>query len=163
MHGNLTDQLRACALRCRHTHRFILVYITFLPFAFWSLFGWFTLPIMAVFTFLLCGVENVGVQIEEPHRVLPLNQICASGLRALRFMMADHQGAAGAASVEGIAQLSAGFGGLRAAEVPVELVGRPGGGSAAAQQQHPAAVAASNGGPPASAVVAATAGGLRWS
>ena len=87
---------------------------------------------MAIFSFLLCGVENVGVQIEEPHRVLPLNQICAGGLRALRSMMADQQGAAGVISVEAIAALSAGFGGLQAAEVPVEL-GRPGGGSAAKQ------------------------------
>jgi hypothetical protein len=124
------------ALRCRHTHRFILVYITFLPFAFWSLFGWFTLPIMAVFTFLLCGVENVGIQIEEPHRALPLNQICASGLRALRFMMADHLGAGGATSVQAMAHLSAAFGGLQAAEAPVEL-GRPSGSSSA--KQHPPA------------------------
>ncbi|KAL4444930.1 hypothetical protein ABPG77_003980 [Micractinium sp. CCAP 211/92] len=73
----------------RHTHRFILCYITFLPFAFWPLFKWFTLPVMALFTFLITGAENVGVQIEEPHRVLPLNQICAGSLRALRLMMAD--------------------------------------------------------------------------
>ncbi|EFN57633.1 hypothetical protein CHLNCDRAFT_11790, partial [Chlorella variabilis] len=44
----------------RHTHRFILCYITFLPFALWSLYHWATLPIMAIFSFLLAGVENVG-------------------------------------------------------------------------------------------------------
>ena len=49
---------------------------------------------MAVVSFLLAGVENVGVQIEEPHRVLPLNQMCAGTLRALRAMMEDRQGAA---------------------------------------------------------------------
>ena len=48
---------------------------------------------MAVVSFLLAGVENVGVQIEEPHRVLPLNQMCAGTLRALRAMMEDRQGA----------------------------------------------------------------------
>ena len=32
-----------------------------------------------------------------PHRVLPLNQICAGTLRALRLMMADVEGAAGVA------------------------------------------------------------------
>jgi hypothetical protein len=53
---------------CSHTHRFLLFYITFLPFAFWPLYQWYTLPISAVVAFLLCGVENIGVQIEEPHR-----------------------------------------------------------------------------------------------
>ena len=45
---------------CRHTHRFLLTYITFLPFALWPLYEWATLPIMAVTGFLLLGVENIG-------------------------------------------------------------------------------------------------------
>lgn len=114
----------------RHTLRFLTVYITFLPFAFWCvcsgggalgcagqlyhalqlgqsllqpamltlarpcflspaipapfifrhlpflppsldprpIFGWATLPVMGVLTFLLAGVENVGTQTEEPSR-----------------------------------------------------------------------------------------------
>lgn len=47
---------------CRHTHRFLLTYITFLPFALWPLYQWVTLPIMAVMAFLLLGVENIGEQ-----------------------------------------------------------------------------------------------------
>jgi hypothetical protein len=91
---------------CSHTHRFLLFYITFLPFAFWPLYQWYTLPISAVVAFLLCGVENIGVQIEEPHRVLPLNHICAGTLRALRLMMDDAQPSAD------MAQLAASFAGL---------------------------------------------------
>ena len=49
---------------------------------------------MAVISFLLAGVENVGVQIEEPHRVLPLNCMCAATLRVLRTMVDDREGAA---------------------------------------------------------------------
>ena len=49
---------------------------------------------MAVVSFLLAGVENVGVQIEEPHRVLPLNAMCAALLRVLRTMVDDREGAA---------------------------------------------------------------------
>lgn len=110
--------------------------MTFLPIPFWGLFGWATLPAMALLTFLLAGVENIGVQIEEPHRcvcrlwkaallclpalaaggcmdyaacgkyevlakhlspwpcrVLPLNGICATGVRALGRMMEDWHGA----------------------------------------------------------------------
>ena len=55
----------------RHSQRFILVYITFLPFAFVDLFGWWAIPGMATISFLLAGVENVGVWIEEPHRWVP--------------------------------------------------------------------------------------------
>ncbi|KAL4448047.1 hypothetical protein ABPG75_005266 [Micractinium tetrahymenae] len=39
-----------------------------------------------------------GVQIEEPHRVLPLNQICAGSLRALSLMVADQHGSAAMAA-----------------------------------------------------------------
>ncbi|KAL4859746.1 hypothetical protein ACK3TF_000036 [Chlorella vulgaris] len=91
----------------RHTHRFLLFYITFLPFAFWPLYKWYTLPIMAVLAFLLCGVENIGVQCEEPFRVLPLNHICAGTTRALRFMMNDeHESASMAAFAAGISTLN---------------------------------------------------------
>lgn len=45
---------------CRHTHRFLFVYLTFLPVALWPLYEWFTLPIMAVLTLLLVGLENIG-------------------------------------------------------------------------------------------------------
>lgn len=57
---------------CRHTHRFILCYITFLPFALWSLYHWATLPIMAIFSFLLAGVENVGERREWRRRGSPV-------------------------------------------------------------------------------------------
>ncbi len=44
----------------RHTQRFLLTYLTFLPFALWPLYHWATLPVMAVLGFLLLGVENIG-------------------------------------------------------------------------------------------------------
>ncbi|PSC75297.1 UPF0187, chloroplastic [Micractinium conductrix] len=78
----------------RHTQRFLLVYVTFLPVVYFDFFGWATPAVMAMLTYLLCGIENIGCQIEEPHRVLPLNQICGGTLRALQAMMDDASGAA---------------------------------------------------------------------
>lgn len=73
----------------RHTSRFIIVYLTFLPFALWSYLGWLLLPVSVVLTFLLLGIENIGIQIENPVRVLPLHSFCA-GLKQAALSMARH-------------------------------------------------------------------------
>lgn len=59
----------------RHTSRFVIVFITFLPFALWEYLGWVTIPAAGTLTFLLVGIENIGVQIEEPYRSLPLRAL----------------------------------------------------------------------------------------
>lgn len=59
----------------RHTSRFVIVFITFLPFAFWEYLGWVTIPAAGTMTFLFVGIENIGVQIEEPYRSLPLRAL----------------------------------------------------------------------------------------
>ena len=38
--------------------------------------GWLSVPFMAVLSILLLGVDEIGVQIEEPFRSLPLQSIC---------------------------------------------------------------------------------------
>ncbi|PRW20866.1 UPF0187 chloroplastic [Chlorella sorokiniana] len=92
----------------RHTLRFLLVYVTFLPFAFWPIFSWATVPVMGVLTFLLAGVENIGTQTEEPSRTLPLNQICAATIRNITLMMDDCHSVAGlAASAADVAAVAA--------------------------------------------------------
>ena len=78
----------------RHTSRFIISYITFLPFGLWSSCSWLTLPIMAVITFLLVGIENIGVQIEEPMTVLPLKARAAAHRRAVVAVAGGQEGAA---------------------------------------------------------------------
>jgi Bestrophin, RFP-TM, chloride channel len=59
---NMFDQNGCCA--CRHTTRFILFYVTFLPFALWKHLGWATLAVAPLITLLLSGIENIGVMIE---------------------------------------------------------------------------------------------------
>ena len=45
----------------RHTSRFIIAYLTFLPFALQAVMGWATVPVMVGLTFL---VRSVSVQRE---------------------------------------------------------------------------------------------------
>lgn len=67
------EQPLAAPCACRHTQRFLLVYVTILPLIFRDYYGWWACLVSAVVAFMLAGIENIGVQIEEPHR-------CAGGL-----------------------------------------------------------------------------------
>ena len=60
----------------RHTTRFILVYISFLPFALWRHLSWATLGVAPLISLLLCGIENIGVMIENPMRIMPMLGFC---------------------------------------------------------------------------------------
>lgn len=40
-----------------------------------------TVPASAIISYLLLGVEDIGVQIEEPFSKLPLEEICSVSIR----------------------------------------------------------------------------------
>lgn len=61
----------------RHTSRYLIIFLTFLPFALWRVCKWLTPGVAGVVAFLLMGVENIGVQIEQPFSVLPLELFCS--------------------------------------------------------------------------------------
>ncbi|BDA42113.1 UPF0187 protein At3g61320, chloroplastic [Coccomyxa sp. Obi] len=69
---------RTCIPYCytRHTSRFLVIWLTFLPFALWDICGWASPIVEAVIAFLLMGVENIGIQIEEPFHTLPMLSYC---------------------------------------------------------------------------------------
>ncbi|KAG2502086.1 hypothetical protein HYH03_000578 [Edaphochlamys debaryana] len=60
----------------RHTSRYLMLYVVTAPLLLWSSTGWATPVVAVVIAFLLLGVENIGVQVEEPFHVLPLYDIC---------------------------------------------------------------------------------------
>lgn len=63
------------ALTCRHTVRYLSIYLMLLPLLLWgSGCGWSTPALAAIVAFLLLATENIGAQIEEPFKV-------CSGLR----------------------------------------------------------------------------------
>eukprot|EP00884_Botryococcus_braunii_P014320 jgi/Botrbrau1/2288/Bobra.101_2s0111.1 len=72
----------------RHTSRFLIMWLTFLPFALYSTCGWATILATSVIAFLLLGIEEIGVQIEEPFSILPLEAICTTSQTNLREMEA---------------------------------------------------------------------------
>ena len=56
----------------RHTTRSLLVYLFAIPFALWPSAGWLTPVILFFISIILLGIEECGVQIEEPFAILPL-------------------------------------------------------------------------------------------
>ena len=61
-------------LTCRHTSRFLVMWLAFLPFSLWDACHWVTIPASGIIAFLLLGIEEIGVQIEEPFGILPLGE-----------------------------------------------------------------------------------------
>ncbi|KAI8475060.1 MAG: Bestrophin, RFP-TM, chloride channel-domain-containing protein [Monoraphidium minutum] len=60
----------------RHTSRFMFVWLSALPFALYEAgLGWSAVPITLVISYLLLAVDEIGVQVEEPFSILPLEDI----------------------------------------------------------------------------------------
>lgn len=81
---NLTDYMGACEriLRTpmplsitRHTSRFLMVWMGCLPFALVPQMGALAVPVMAIIAILLFSIDEIGVNLEEPFRRLPLIDI----------------------------------------------------------------------------------------
>jgi hypothetical protein len=63
-----------------------MLYITFLPFGLWQHLGYYTVAFAPLIAFMLAGIENIGVMIENPIRILPMGAFCA-------FIQCDVMGA----------------------------------------------------------------------
>ncbi len=50
----------------RHTARFLFAWLTLLPFALWDTCHWGVVPVCTGIAAVLCGIEEIGVQCEEP-------------------------------------------------------------------------------------------------
>ncbi|KAG1672055.1 hypothetical protein FOA52_008931 [Chlamydomonas sp. UWO 241] len=62
----------------RHTARFMFTWLSLLPFAIYhGCHEWTALVTMGIAA-VLCGIEEIGVQCEEPFGILPLSVICGS-------------------------------------------------------------------------------------
>jgi predicted membrane chloride channel (bestrophin family) len=54
----------------------MMIWLTLLPFTLWTACRWAMLPVALIVSFLLLGIEEIGVTIEEPFSILPLEAIC---------------------------------------------------------------------------------------
>jgi len=71
----------------RHTSRFLIAFLILLPFGIWEATGkywnhWVTIPATDVIAFFLLGIEEIGIQIEEPFSILPLEALCNGAIEA---------------------------------------------------------------------------------
>ena len=71
----------------RLTSRFLSITLLTLPLALWGQLGdswnhWATVPAALLLSFFLGGIEEVGIQIEEPFSILPLEAMCNGAICA---------------------------------------------------------------------------------
>ncbi|PSC75313.1 hypothetical protein C2E20_1391 [Micractinium conductrix] len=78
----------------RHTSRFLMIWLTFLPATLWPACGLLTLPLVFLISFLLLGVDKIGVSIEEPFSILELETIASRALENVHELAAMHDGVA---------------------------------------------------------------------
>ncbi|AFY70368.1 hypothetical protein Pse7367_2101 [Thalassoporum mexicanum PCC 7367] len=74
-----------------HLRQLLLIYCLSLPFQLVSEIGWLTIPTTALASFTLMGIEEIGVEIEDPFGCdpndLPLNAICSTMLRNIEDLI----------------------------------------------------------------------------
>ena len=74
-----------------HLRRALILYSFTLPLALVDRYDWGVIPITLIFTYIMFGIEEIGVEIESPFGAdendLPLDDLCASIQRTLRGML----------------------------------------------------------------------------
>eukprot|EP00775_Hariotina_reticulata_P001604 gene1604-1944_t len=71
----------------RHTSRFMFLWLSAMPFAMWDEVHWMVVPLTAAISYLLLGIDEIGVQIEEPFGILPLEDVCVDIQAEIDAMM----------------------------------------------------------------------------
>ncbi len=74
-----------------HLKQLLLIYCLTLPMQFVAQLGWLTAPAVFLISFMLFGIEQIGIEIENPFGCdsndLPLDQICKSMKRNVEDLM----------------------------------------------------------------------------
>jgi predicted membrane chloride channel (bestrophin family) len=92
----------------RHTSRFLMIWLASVPFSLYDTCKWATIPAAAMIAFLLLGIEEIGVSIEEPFSILPL-EVITDTIKANILEMSDDLDEVEA--LVDVRQLTAGTGG----------------------------------------------------
>jgi predicted membrane chloride channel (bestrophin family) len=99
----LVDQLGACErifrspiplVYTRHTARFLTSFMVLLPLALWEPMKgtwnhWATIPATTILAIFLFGIEELGIQIEEPFGILPLEALCDTSIEGVVMDMQE--------------------------------------------------------------------------
>ena len=74
-----------------HLKQLLLIYCLSLPFQMVGQLEWMTAPIVALISFTLLGIEEIGIQIEDPFghdaNDLPLDRICNNMMRNIEDLI----------------------------------------------------------------------------
>ncbi|KAG2432345.1 hypothetical protein HYH02_012919 [Chlamydomonas schloesseri] len=98
--SRLTDAVSACERilntpiplsYTRHTARFLMAWLACLPFCLWTYCGPAMVPIAALVAFVLLGIEEIGVYIEEPFSILALEKLVNKLENIVNAMLRDSQ------------------------------------------------------------------------
>ena len=60
----------------RHTSRILTVWLFTLPLALWLPLGWCMVPAVFLISWVMLGVDEIGIEIEEPFCILPVRPLC---------------------------------------------------------------------------------------
>jgi predicted membrane chloride channel (bestrophin family) len=79
----------------RHTSRFLALFLLFMPFGLWKAdTSWnhlLTIPMSSLISYFLLGIEEIGIQLEEPFSVLPLEALCNGAIAATLEELIDQK------------------------------------------------------------------------
>ena len=79
-----------------HLRRALILYSFTLPMALVGSYGWSTIGVVLVLAYVLFGIEEIGVEIENPFGIdvndLPLDQFCATVERDLALLLEVRHG-----------------------------------------------------------------------
>jgi len=74
-----------------HLKQLLMIYCLSLPFQMVAQLEWMTAPIVALISFTLLGIEEIGIQIEDPFghdpNDLPLDNICNTMMRNIEDLL----------------------------------------------------------------------------
>jgi len=70
----------------RHTSRLLWIWSNLLPFAIYPVCGLYTLPTTIAISYSIMGIEDIGVQLEEPFNILPLRQYADNTYDSVHFI-----------------------------------------------------------------------------
>ena len=73
----------------RHTARSLVIWLLTLPFVLVPMMGWLSVPCIFTLAYLVLGIDEIGIQIEEPFATLPLTPLCATIERDMSIAIAD--------------------------------------------------------------------------
>ena len=75
----------------RFTARALVCWLLALPFALIPQLGWATIPVQWMSVYLVLGIDEVGIEIEEPFSILPLQALCEAVRRDVGLAQAESE------------------------------------------------------------------------